>query len=374
MINVLNIISDTNIGGAGRAVLNYLKFMDRENFGASVVMPVGSCLREPVEALGVKAVEIDAMADKSFDKDALGKLKRIIGTEDPDIVHTHGSLSGRIAGKRCGKKVVFTRHSAFPFPSYVRKTPLRLVYKYLYEHYSDRIIAISPAGAKLMTDAGISEEKISVMMNGVSPVERASSERIRELKAQYGIGNGDFVIGILARIEEYKGHIYVLEALRLLRDQGRKVKLIIAGTGGFEGQVREHASELGVDRDTVFTGFVSDVSGVLSLMDLQVNASYISETSSLSLLEGMSMGLPMAASDCCGNPWIVDDGISGFLFPPKDAAALADIIDRVVSDRDLLKRLGEGALAAYKERFTGQIYAKELENIYRGLLAPGGKE
>ena len=374
MINVLNIISDTNIGGAGRAVLNYLKFMDRENFGASVVMPVGSCLREPVEALGVKVVEIDAMADKSFDKDALGKLKRIIGTEDPDIVHTHGSLSGRIAGKRCGKKVVFTRHSAFPFPSDVRKTPLRLVYKYLYEHYSDRIIAISPAGAKLMTDAGISEEKISVMMNGVSPVERASSERIRELKAQYGIGNGDFVIGILARIEEYKGHIYVLEALRLLRDQGRKVKLIIAGTGGFEGQVREHASELGVDRDTVFTGFVSDVSGVLSLMDLQVNASYISETSSLSLLEGMSMGLPMAASDCCGNPWIVDDGISGFLFPPKDAAALADIIARVVSDRDLLKRLGEGALAAYKERFTGQIYAKELENIYRGLLAPGGKE
>ena len=374
MINVLNIISDTNIGGAGRAVLNYLKFMDRENFGASVVMPVGSCLREPVEALGVKVVEIDAMADKSFDKDALGKLKRIIGTEDPDIVHTHGSLSGRIAGKRCGKKVVFTRHSAFPFPSYVRKTPLRLVYKYLYEHYSDRIIAISPAGAKLMTDAGISEEKISVMMNGVSPVERASSERIRELKAQYGIGNGDFVIGILARIEEYKGHIYVLEALRLLRDQGRKVKLIIAGTGGFEGQVRKHASELGVDRDTVFTGFVSDVSGVLSLMDLQVNASYISETSSLSLLEGMSMGLPMAASDCCGNPWIVDDGISGFLFPPKDAAALADIIARVVSDRDLLKRLGEGALAAYKERFTGQIYAKELENIYRGLLAPGGKE
>ncbi len=373
MIDILNIISDTNIGGAGRAVLNYLQYMDRTAFSAKVVVPKGSLLIGPVRSLEVPVIEIDAMADKSYDRTAIRKLMGIVSREDPDVVHTHGSLSGRIAGKRCGKKVVFTRHSAFPFPSYVCKTPLRLVYKYLYEHYSDRIIAISPAGAKLMTDAGISSKKISVMMNGVSPVQRDQC-KAEALKKRYGIQDGDFVIGILARIEEYKGHMDVLETLRILRERGRQVKLIIAGTGAFETQVRQRTRELDLDDLVIFTGFVEDVSQVLSAMDLQVNASYVSETSSLSLLEGMSMGLPMAAADCCGNPWIVDQGISGYLFPPRDAEALADIVEKLMDDRELLKRLGQGALKTYNERFTGQIYAKILEDIYRDVLTDGSEE
>ncbi len=373
MINVLNIISDTNIGGAGRAVLNYLQYMDGNAFSAKVVVPKESMLIEPVSSLQVPVVEIDAMADKSYDRAAIKKLKEIISRENPDIVHTHGSLSGRIAGKRCGKKVVFTRHSAFPFPGYVCKTPLRLVYKYLYEHYSDRIIAISPAGAKLMTDAGISPKKISVMMNGVSPVQRDEG-KADILRKKYGIKDGDFVIGILARIEEYKGHMDVLDTLKILKEHGRSVKLIIAGTGTFETQVRLRTRELGLEDSVIFTGFVEDVSQVLSAMDLQVNASYVSETSSLSLLEGMSMGLPMAATDCCGNPWIVDQEVSGYLFPPRDAGALASIVERLMDDRELLKRLGQGALTSYQERFTGQIYAKTLEDIYRSVLSDGSEE
>ena len=374
MIKVLNIISDTNIGGAGRAVLNYFEHMDRSSFSAALVVPKGSLLKGPVEELGVPVIEVDAMADKSMDRRAISMLESVIRSQNPDIVHTHGSLSGRIAGRRCGKKVVFTRHSAFPFPGYIRKTPLKLVYKYLYEHYADRIIAISPAGAELMTQAGISPDKISVMMNGVAPVERVSGARLQQYRESYGIGDGDFVAGILARIEEYKGHGDILRAVRILRDQGRRVKLIISGTGNFEGRIRELTRELGLEEQVIFTGFVKDVSQVLSLMDVQVNASYLSETSSLSLLEGMSMGLPMVASDCCGNPWIVDEGQTGLLFPPRDFGALARCVSRLMDDRRLLSQMGKNAKIAYEQRFTGSIYASTLENIYRDILANGDKE
>ncbi len=370
MIRVLNIVSDTNIGGAGRAVLAYLGGMDRGSFEAAVLLPRGSMLKGPVEELGIQTFEIDAMRDKSFDRAAIRLQKQVIRDFDPDIVHTHGSLSGRIAGKRCGKRVVFTRHSAFPFPAWVRKTPVRLIYRALYEHYADRIVVISPAGAKLLTDIGVDESKLDIMMNGAARVPEASAEELDKFRRTHGISPGELTAGILARIEEYKGHLCILEALRLVLDHGVRMKLIIAGTGSFENEVRAGVERLGLGEYVIFTGFVSDVSTVLSAMDIQINASYVSETSSLSLIEGMSLGIPMAASDCCGNPWVVDDGVSGLLFTPQDPAALAECLERL-SDEALRRRLGEGAREAYEARFTAEHYAHGLENVYRKAL---GKE
>lgn len=368
MIKILNIISDTNIGGAGHATLNYLKAMDRTRFSACVVLPAGSLLKPRVEALDVPVIEIEAMADKSFDRAAISILRGVIEREDPDIVHTHGSLSGRIAGKKCEKTVIFTRHSAFPFPGYIRKTPLKLVYKYLYEHYSDRIIAISPAGAKILIDGGISTSIIDIMMNGCEPLKRSGADECEKLKAALGIAPGDFVLGIVARIEEYKGHLDILDALKLLRDREKPVKLIIAGTGGFEEAVKSRANELGLIKYVIFTGFISGVAPYMSVMDVQLNASYISETSSLSILEGMSIALPAIVSDCSGNPYVIDDEKSGLLFPPRDSKALSECVLRLMEDPALLKKLGEGAKQAYEERFTLDAYARNIENIYRKSL------
>ena len=75
MIKVLNIISDTNIGGAGRVLLNYAKYRNREEFGMSVILPTGSMLAEPLRKLGAEVREIDAMSDRSFDREAGGILK-----------------------------------------------------------------------------------------------------------------------------------------------------------------------------------------------------------------------------------------------------------------------------------------------------------
>ena len=172
MIKVLNIISDTNIGGAGRALLNYLAHYDRAEFENAVILPQGSELKPRLDALGVRVIEADIAADKSFSPKDTGKLKALIKAEAPDVVHTHGSLTGRMAAKRSGVRTVVTRHSAFPFSKKITKTPLKLGYKYLYEHYADRIIAISPAGAELLYEIGVRPERVDVMMNGAEPVTR----------------------------------------------------------------------------------------------------------------------------------------------------------------------------------------------------------
>ena len=123
MIRVLNVISDTNIGGAGRVLLNYMSRADREHFDVSVAMPRGSLLKQPLEELGTTVYEVDGLTDRSYHKDDVKELEQLIGQVQPDIVHTHGALSGRIAGRRCGKVVIYTRHSAFPVPAKLKYPP-----------------------------------------------------------------------------------------------------------------------------------------------------------------------------------------------------------------------------------------------------------
>ena len=381
MIRVLNIISDTNIGGAGRVLINYLQYADRAQFDTAVALPRGSLLKAPLEELNTTVYEVDGIADRSYDKEDVKLLRELIGRVDPDIVHTHGALSGRIAARQCGKKVVYTRHSAlcgkkvvytrhsaFPVPAKLRYPPGRWVNKWVNEHYADRIIAVSPAAAANLTDAGISSKRITVMMNGVAPVARSAPETCRDFRERYGLSPDVFTAGILARIEPYKGHLHIVEAAQQLKEEGRKLQLLIAGVGGYEEELRGEVSHRGLEDTVFFLGFQTDVAPVLSVLDVQLNASYGTETSSLSILEGMSMGLPAVVSSYGGNPWLIDDGEDGLIFPNRDSAALARCIARLMDEPETLARMSRRAVEIFQSRFTGEIFAKNVEQVYLDVL------
>ena len=368
MIRVLNIISDTNIGGAGRVLINYLRYTDKENFETLVAIPRGSLLKAPLEELGAPVYEVDGLCDRSYHKDDVKTLTALIRRLDPDIVHTHGALSGRIAARRCGKKVIYSRHSAFPVPAKLRYPPGRWVNKFVNEHYADHIIAVSPATAENLTDAGISPRKITVVMNGVAPVERVSAQRQEALRAQLQLPQGIFTMGILARVEEYKGHMLLLQAARALKAQGRQFVLLIAGVGDFLPNVQQAVEEMALSGCVKLLGFRSDVADLLSILDVQLNASFGTEATSLALLEGMSMGLPSIVSDYGGNPWLVEDGKNGLLFPSRDSAALAGCMARLMDEPDRRAEMGRAARAMFLQRFTGEIFARNTERVYLDTL------
>ena len=119
MTRILHIISDSNIGGAGRCLVNYLRHHDRSRFSVSVILPRGSLLIPQIAALDVPYIEVDGIAERSFSPAAVRALSRILKREQPHIVHTHGSFSGRIAAKLCGSRIVYTRHSALDRKSVV---------------------------------------------------------------------------------------------------------------------------------------------------------------------------------------------------------------------------------------------------------------
>ncbi len=369
MIRVLNIISDTNIGGAGRVILNYLRYADRTRFETLVAVPRGSLLKEPLEQAGTQVYEVDGMADRSYHKNDVKLLQDLIRRIRPDLVHTHGALSGRIAAKRCHVPVVYSRHSAFPVPAKLKYPPGRWVNKLVNEHYADHIIAVSPATRDNLVEGGISPKKITVVMNGIAPVPQTSPQERVRLRESLGISPGTFLFGILARIEDYKGHLYLIHGAKLLKEQGRTgFRILVAGTGSFEEEVQRAVTETGVEDVVQMLGFRTDVEALLNILDVQLNASYGTEATSLALLEGMSLGLPSIASDYGGNPFLVEQGVNGLIFPSQDSQALAKCMARLMDHPNEVRRMGTRAKELFEAKFTGEVFAQNIEGVYLDIL------
>ncbi|MBS4960090.1 MAG: glycosyltransferase family 4 protein [Clostridiales bacterium] len=368
MIKVLNVISDSNIGGAGRCILNFLKYYDREKFEVDVVVPRGSLLGPEIEKLDTKVIEIDGIADKSLDLKAIGKLNRVIKEVNPQIVHTHGTVTGRICGRLCGKKVVYTRHSVFPVSPKMKKGIGRFINKTINEFLADDIIAVAEAAKKNLTDAGISPNKIKVILNGVEQVTPLNEEEIQVEKTKFGICAGQTVIGILARIEEVKGHRYLIEAAEKLKENGKNFKVLIAGVGSMEEDLKHLVKEKQLEDTVIFVGFVQDVRRILSLLDIQANASFGTEATSLALLEGMSLGIPAVVSNYGGNPGVITHGENGYLFQSQDSADMAKYLEQLMDDNNGYQRMVKKCHEIFQKKFTANIYARNIEKVYEGLL------
>ena len=368
MIKVLNIISDSNIGGAGRCVLNFLKYYDRKNYDVKVVVPRGSLLIPEIIKLNTEYIEADNIAEKSFDILAINQLITIINNENPDIVHTHGSLSGRIAARFCGKKVIYTRHSVFPVSKKISRGIGKFLNKSVNEYLADKIIAVAEAAKDNLTEGGISEKKIIVLLNGVEAVKPCTEEENNETREKYGLSKDDFVVGIMARMEPYKGHKYLIDAAKILKEKGKNIKVLIIGTGGYEEELKKYTAEKNMNDTIIFTGFIKDVRRMLGVMDVQANASYGTEATSLALLEGMSLGIPAVVSNYGGNPGVITSGENGYIFKLKDSADMAKYLEKLYDDKDTYEYMKKRALEIFGEKFTAQIYADNICSVYKSVM------
>ena len=367
MLKLIHILTDTNIGGAGILLLNQLKTIDRGMFDISVVLPRGAALSSEVRGVGVNVIEVDGIADRSFSLGGVAEICRVLRREAPDIVHCHGALSGRFAALLCRMPVrVYTRHCAYPPPRALCAFPLKQLCGAAQCLLSNGILAVADAAADNLVDVGVPREKIRVIINGVEGLRVLDADERRAWRRSLGFAGEDFVCGIFARLEECKGHRYLIEALALLPRESR-VKLLIVGRGGLEKELRNLAARLGVTDRVVFVGFQRDIAPFMNAVDLNLNCSVGTETSSLALSEGMSVGRAAVVSDYGGNPAMIEDGVSGFVVKRASPVALAEAIGRLENDRELLARMSVAARRRFEEKFTARKMTEQLENYYLEL-------
>ena len=365
MIKVLNIISDSNIGGAGRLLINYLHNFDRTKFDIYVAMPENSDLKPLVENEKYPVIELKGIRDKSFDIHAIREIRKVIKDLKPDIVHTHSALSGRIASyiNRVPSRF-YTRHSAFPPSKRLTSFPGKQINGFVNGKLATDIVAVAQAAMDNLTDTGVDPKKITVIINGVDEMRKISDDEKSELKESLGIKNTTFVCGISARLEEYKGHSYLLDTVKYVCDRHPDTVFLIIGGGSCEQSLKEKAKKLGIEDKTIFTGFVDDVAPYYNIMDLNLNCSIGTETSSLALSEGMSLSVPAIATTYGGNPYMITDGVNGFLVPERDSVAMGDKILELIDNPELLKKLSVGARSQYEKKFTAKVMTAQLEKLY----------
>lgn len=369
MIKLIHVLSDTNIGGAGTLLLNYLANADREAFAITVVLPRDSALRPRVEALGIEVIETEHGRDRSYEGRATAEFRRIFRARKPDIVHTHSSFSAKLAAWQCGIKVrVYTRHSVFPPSKKLTTFPGKQISGLLNNTLSTHIIAVAQAAADNLTDTGVDGRKIRVIVNGVEPMVPPTAEVRRAIRAACGFADTHFVVGMSARLEAVKGHRYLLEAAAKLGTEAPDLRYLIIGTGACEAELKAQAETLGIADRVCFAGFVTNVADYVGAMDLVVNCSYGTEATSLALAEAMSLSRPIAATTYGGNAYMVEDGVNGYLVPTHDVDALAEAILRVRRGDDY-DALCAGARARYDARFTAAAMTRQMEDLYRAAIS-----
>lgn len=366
MIKVVEVSSDSNIGGAGKCILTFLKNFDREKFDVCVVLPRGSLLKPEAENCRVKVFEVDNLAEKSLDLKAVAELRRLFKRIRPNVVHTHASMSARLAAKQCKIKTVYTRHSVFPPPASISKGLGKAINGFVNNHTADKIIAVADAAKDNLTATGVSADKIDVILNGVDPLKAYDAERLAETRKRYAAPTEKIAV-MAARLNEVKGHKYFVEAAKILRDRGLKFKFLIAGTGDTEAELKAQIAAEGLENYVSMLGFVDNVEPLMNIMDVQVNCSFGTEATSLALLEGMSLGKPAVVTDFGGNPGVISDGENGFLIPTHDAEALADKLELLFGDEELYNKISEKCKKIYNEKFTSEVNTRAIENIYAEL-------
>lgn len=358
MMNVYQVVSDTNVGGAGRYLLNYVKHFNREHFKVTVLIPENSMLKPLLKDVAdITVIEVPFMADKSYDKRCVKAMQEIFSGEKIDIVHTHASLSARIAARRAkAGAVVSTRHCIEPpgrFPASVVKGILNNL-------LCDVYVAVSDAVAQNLADCGIKREKIQTVCNGVEPVTKLSeTERYAE-RNKRGILEDEMVFGVFARLEEVKGHQYFIEAAKQFLQKGGRGKFLIVGDGSLMEELKKQAA--GVP-EIIFTGYVPDTATLLNITDVNVLSSR-SEAMSLAILEAMSLGIPTVATNVGGNPQLVKPKENGLLTEFGDSCGMAEAFLKMAENKAFYKQCAEHAGDLYRRQYTAQIMVKNLEKLY----------
>ena len=137
-------------------------------------------------------------------------------------------------------------------------------------------------------------------------------------------------------------------------------------------QYPEYTEKLGINERVIFSGFVDDVSEIMNITDINVNCSIGTETSSLALSEGMSLGIPAIASDYAGNKYIVKNRVNGLIFRQRDHVDLAKKILFLVKNKSVYDEFSINA----RKRFLSELNAKNMtdktERYYMYLLHKKG--
>ena len=294
----------------------------------------------------------------------LARFAEIVRRVRPDVIHAHSSKAGAVA--RLGRlrhprtPVVYTPHG-YAFAGYFSRELERLAYREVERalaYLASRVVCVCEAEARLARTIG-PENRVRVVHNGIEPAGPGPVDpRVAEL-AEAGP-----VICALTLLRPGKGMETLIDALPEVLARQRRAQVVIAGEGPDLDALRSRASLLGVAEAVHFLGRTPDPLSLLRGVQLFVHPSW-AESFPYVILEAMSVGLAIVASDVGGIGEALVDGESGLLVAPGDPRVLARALGDLIEDPSQSASMGAAARLRIERQFTrthmidGVIHAYE---------------
>ena len=299
-----------------------------------------------------------------FDLPAILRLAWAMKRKKCLLVHFHDAHSAAVGS-------VAASLAKVPFRIITRRVDFPLKKNYFsrrkYMKNIDVIIAISEGVKKVLVEGGVDPENVEVISSGIdfSSFEEDSSALTSKdyLHREFSFAVDDYLVGIVAHLADHKGHQYLIQATKILKQQAPKIKTIIVGEGPLSMELDRQAKELDVEDIIFFLGFRKDIPKILSSLDLFVLSSHLEGMGS-SILDAMASRLPVVATKVGGIPEVVINGETGLLVPPRNPSALARAILMLYSDKTLASRLGQKGYELVHRKFSAEAMADKVVRLY----------
>ncbi|KIS04342.1 glycosyltransferase family 4 protein [Paucilactobacillus wasatchensis] len=367
-MKIMYCITSASWGGAQLHVLELCQH--QIDLGNEVVFVVGNdgLLLDKVKKIGkVKIISLPTLhRELSLVNDCkvIFDLRKIIKKEEPDILHLHSSKAGtvgRLASIGLSVKTIFTVHGwAFTngISSNIKKKIYQLIEK-IVSPLTDYFICVSKYDYDIGEQHGIlkiTKHNYAVVHNGVpEPTEK---------NITHNLENEAIKIVMIARFSAQKDQTTLIKAISQISNRNFLVTFV--GDGSTLEENQKLVKDMKLDKRVKFVGFKQNVIPYLINNDLYILSTHY-EGLPISLIEAMSYGLPLIASDVGGNSELVSEGVNGFLVKPEDEQQLAERITCLLNDSSLLDKFGVNSFNKYKKEFEISRMLSKIDQIYCNL-------
>lgn len=367
-MNILYLVNHLNVGGITSYVLTLGSGLRQRGHRVWVASGGGEKL-ESLRGAGIECLTLPLRTKSELSPKLIISFLRLTGfirENRIQLIHAHSRTTQVLAhclAQRTGAAYLSTCHGFFK-PRFSRR---------IFPCWGRRVIAISSqVRDHLVNDFKLPLERIRVIHNGIDvsrflirPEESASA-----LKTGYGLGDGP-VIGIVARLSEVKGHLYLIEAMPQVRVRIPSVRLFIVGQGRTKPKLLERIRQLELAGHVVFLDHCPDTRRVLAAMDVFVMPS-LEEGLGLALEEAMAFGLPVAGSDIGGIRTLIADRTRGLLVAPRDTAGLSRALISLLTDTAAAGRYASAGQQFIQANFSQEQMVQETERVYEECVAVVG--
>ncbi|WP_138498132.1 glycosyltransferase family 4 protein [Nostoc sp. PA-18-2419] len=374
------------IGGTVEALLRpQIDYFLSQNLSVEIACSPGSEVKKlQNQGYVIHPIEIDRRISLVRNLRSIYQLMQLIRQNRYDLVHVHTPIAavlGRIAAKLAGvKRIVYTAHG---FPFHDRSSPSQYRFYFTVEKFTALItdLILTQNHEDIATAKKLNlcpPEKLGYLGNGVD-INRFRRDRLNsthqiQLRKSLGIpDNTNFIIGTIGRITQKKGSGYLIEAAAKLLPDFPNLQVLIIGSQlssdpePFYTELIQKIQSLGIEKHVILTGEREDIPEVLGLLDIFTLPTFTHEGLPRSILEGMSMGLPVVTTDIRGCREAVIHGKTGLIVPPQNSQKLAEALGILLSNSELRQSYGQASRERVEVTYDEELVFGRLKKYYQEL-------